>query len=85
MAAEDDDSANFSDYDERKTSINSMVSRWMGKERRTSWYKEVFDARIMPGDNEKLGLLTSFQSMRERALFVMWLFCVRVLCSRPTA
>mgnify|MGYP001368716386 CR=1 FL=1 len=70
MAAEDDDSADFSDYDERENFDQFDGEQVDGQgEEDELVFKEVFDARIMPGDNEKLGLLTSFQSMREEGTF----------------
>ena len=53
-----------------KGSISLMMSVLMGKpEENDVVFKEVFDARITPGDNEKLGLLTAFQAMREEGTF----------------
>ena len=63
MSLDDDD---FSDYDEKtsKGSIQFNDERTDGKTQENDVvFKEVFDARITPGDNEKLGLLTAFQAM----------------------
>lgn len=70
MSGEDDD---FSDYDEREDfqSFDQFSGEQLDGQapEEEVVFKEVFDARITPGDNEKLGLLTAFQAMREEGTF----------------